>query len=212
MSILTKIFKKNTDEEIGKVGGMEDFMTLIRVYYQAVMASKLGITNISMLPDLRVFKQTLKVPTINNKLGLGEKNKCKKMLTELYGISEDFFKEIDNSIKKNCHNPNDIRNYLFMFQGFSQNLLMLISNTQQWKLRIPRIFKKTLRSVTDEGINDILTKENWKDMAIRKGCYEIRSLQKKLDYSEEWMKEYVFHIVYLAKKEKRPKDTEIDKK
>ena len=71
--------KKKTEAELGwRVGGMEDFMSLIRVYYQAVMASNLGISNLAMLPDLRVFKQTMKVQTVNNKLGLGEKNKCKK--------------------------------------------------------------------------------------------------------------------------------------
>ena len=104
MGIFSKIFGKKQDaNEAGwRVGGMEDFMTLIRVYYQAVMASNLGISNLAALPDLRVFKQTLKVPTVNNKLGLGEKNKCKKMLNEIYGISDDFFKEIDKSIKQNC--------------------------------------------------------------------------------------------------------------
>lgn len=34
------------------------------------------------------------------------------MLVELYGLSDDFFKEIDNSIKKNCKNVNDVKTYL----------------------------------------------------------------------------------------------------
>ena len=55
-----------------RIGGMEDFMTLVRVYYQATMASRLGISNLAVFPDLRVFKQTLRVPTVNNKLGVGE--------------------------------------------------------------------------------------------------------------------------------------------
>ena len=40
MSIFSKLFgKKQTEgEETSHVGGMEDFMTLIRVYYQSVMA------------------------------------------------------------------------------------------------------------------------------------------------------------------------------
>ena len=49
MSIFSKIFgKKQTSEtdETVRVGGMEDFMTLIRVYYQSVMAAQLGISNI----------------------------------------------------------------------------------------------------------------------------------------------------------------------
>ena len=87
MGILSNLFgKKKDDNEQVRVGGMEDFMTLIRVYYQAVIAMNLGITNLAFLPDLRIFKQTLHVATVNNKLGIGEKNKCKKMLIDMYGI------------------------------------------------------------------------------------------------------------------------------
>lgn len=84
MSILSKIFGKKAEEQ-PKAGGMEDFMTLVRVYFQAVMASEVGITNLAALPDLRVFKQTLRVPTVNNRLGVGERSRCKKMLKEMYG-------------------------------------------------------------------------------------------------------------------------------
>ena len=87
MSIFSKLFKKKTtEEESATVGGMEDFMTLIRVYYQAVMAAQLGISNINALPDMAVFKRTLKIPTQNNKLGVAERSRCKKMLTDIYGI------------------------------------------------------------------------------------------------------------------------------
>ena len=102
MSIFAKLFKKK-EEEGEKVGGIQDFMTLIRVYYQAVMASNLGITNVAFLPDMAVFKRTLKIPTQNSKLGVAEKSRCKKMLMSIYNMSEEFFKEIDNSIKKNCN-------------------------------------------------------------------------------------------------------------
>ena len=80
MNILSKIFGKKSADEQQKTGGMEDFMTLIRVYFQAAMASDLGITNLAALPDLRVFKTTLHVPTVNNRLGVGERSRCKKML------------------------------------------------------------------------------------------------------------------------------------
>ena len=101
MGIFT-LFKKKQQEEaedVVRVGGMEDFMTLIRVYYQAVMAAQLGISNINFLPDMAVFKRTLKIPTQNNKLGIAEKSRCKKMLVEIYGLNDAFFKEIDASIK-----------------------------------------------------------------------------------------------------------------
>ena len=89
MSIFSKIFgrkKDNEAQEQVQVGGMEDFMTLIRVYYQSVMASQLGISNINFLPDMATFKRSLKIPTQNNKLGIAEKSRCKKMLIELYGM------------------------------------------------------------------------------------------------------------------------------
>lgn len=211
--MFSKLFKRNKDGQAEtKTGGMEDFMTLIRVYYQAAMANKLGITNLAMLPDLRVFKQTLHVPTVNNRLGLGEKNRCQKMLNEIYGLSDAFFKEIDGSIKKNCRTINEVQSYLFMFQGFSQDLIMLLSNMLQVKLRIPRIFKKTLRSVVEGGVNDILTKEKWKDDSQRKSAYGLRSMQKRLGYSAAWMTEYAYNIVMLAKKEPRPKEQDEEKK
>ena len=56
-------FFKKKKQDTNRVGGMEDFMTLIRVYYQSALASNLGITNIAMLPDLAVFKRSLKVAT-----------------------------------------------------------------------------------------------------------------------------------------------------
>ena len=135
MSIFSKLFrKKNTDEGV-KVGGIEDFMTLIRVYYQAVMASNLGISNINMLPDLALFKRSLKVATQNNKLGVAEKSRCKKMLMQMYGLGEGFFKEIDASVKKNCRNVNMVNGYFFQFQRFNESLMMAISSEMMHRLK-----------------------------------------------------------------------------
>lgn len=208
MNILSKLFSKKqaeATEETVRVGGMEDFMTLIRVYYQAVMAAQLGISNINFLPDMAVFKRTLKIPTQNNKLGIAEKTRCRKMLADIYGLTDSFFKEIDNSIKKNCKNVNDVKTYLFMFQGFSQDLMMVIGNLMQWKFRMPSVLKKMLRNMTEKTIHDILTKTDWKDDGVRKTCTNIRHYQHTLGYSESWMTEYVYNIVLLAKKEPKPK-------
>ena len=212
MSILSKIFKKKMAETDSKIGGMEDFMSLIRVYYQAVMASRLGITNLAMLPDLRMFKSSLHVPTVNNKLGLGEKNRCKKMLQELYGMNDSFFAEIDSSIKSNCRNINQVNSYFVLFQGFSQDLLTVLSSTLQLRLRMPSFLKKALRSVVEKGVNDIFVKDSFKDDAVRKSSYAIRNYQQRLGYSKEWMTEYAYHIILLAKKEPRNKNTEETKK
>ena len=52
MGFLSNLFGNKEAKQ--KTGGMEDFMTLIRVYFQAVMAADLGISNLAALPDLRV--------------------------------------------------------------------------------------------------------------------------------------------------------------
>ena len=207
---LFDIFKKKKTETT-RIGGMEDFMTLIRVYYQSVLAANLGITNIGMLPDLATFKRTLKVATQNNKLGVAERSRCKKMLEQIYGLNENFFKEIDLSIKKNCKRITDVQPYLFAFQGFNNDLMMLVGNLMQWKFRIPGIFHKLLKGMTEKIINDILTKNSWKDEATFRTVYAVRQYKEKLGYSESWMSDYVYKIVTLAKKEPRPNSDEVTK-
>lgn len=205
---LLDIFKKKQKENIG---GMEDFMTLIRVYFQSVLASNLGISNLAMLPEMATFKRTLKVPTVNNKLGIGEKKACSKMLQDLYGISDNFFKEIDLSIKKGCRTQNDVRNYMFLFQGFSQELMMLTGNLLKWKFRIPGFLKKAMRQVCEKTVHDILNKDLWKDEGVRKSVFSVRKYKQMLGFSEEWMSEYIYSIITLAKKEPKPSNEEIKK-
>lgn len=197
------IFKKKTTVDEGwKVGGMEDFMSLVQVYYQAVMAAQLGISNLSLLPNLRTFKQTLKVPTVNNKLGVGEKNRCKKMLQEMYGLSDNFFKEIDASLKKKCRTVNDVQPYLIQLQGYTQDTMMLMGNLMKWKFRLPAIFKDAFKRMTEKTIHDVLTKNTWKDESVVRTCFMVRKYHDSLGYSEEWLTEYVYNILSLAKKEK----------
>ena len=126
------------------------------------MAVNLGITNLNMLADMALFKRMLKIPTQNNKLGVAEKSRVRKVLMEDYGLSEAFFKEIDSSVKKNCKNQNDIKTYFFMFQGFCNDLFNLLGNLMQWKFRMPSIFKKALYGMTQKTVHDVCTKMVWK--------------------------------------------------
>ena len=204
MGFLAKLFGKKEEQQ--KTGGMEDFMTLIRVYFQAVMASDLGITNLAALPDLRVFKTTLKVPTQNNKLGLAEKSRCKKMLKELYGMDDDFTKEIDQSIRKRCKKPHDVQTYMYQFSGFSQDLMMLMGNLMKFKLRMPGFFKKAIYTMTEKTVNDIFNKNDYSDAGVMKTVVAIRQYQQKLGFSQTWITNFVYKVVMLAKKEKQPKE------
>lgn len=201
MSIFSKLFGSNKAKTESKTGGVEDFMTLIRVYYQAVMAAQVGINNLGALPDLRVFKQTFHVPTINNKIGLGEKKHCQKLLMDLYNLPESFFSEIDSSVKKRCKKMQDVQPYFVMFQGFSQDLMMLMGNLMKWKFRLPGFFSNALKQMVAKQVHEVMTKPTWNDEGVRRTCVSIRQYQQQLNYSESWMTEYVYSIIMLAKKE-----------
>ena len=199
MGFLSSLFGKKEAKQ--KAGGMEDFMTLIRVYFQAVMAADLGISNLAALPDLRVFKATLKVPTQNNRLGLAEKTRCNTMLKELYGMDDSFTKEIDTSIRKRCKKPQDIQTYMYQFQGFTQDLMMLTGNLMKFKLRVPSIFKSAIRTMTEKTVNDIFTKNDFSDAGVMKTVVAIRQYAQKLGFSQQWTTDFVYRVVMLAKKE-----------
>jgi len=209
MSILDIFKKKGTEEKSKK--NVEDYVSLTRVYFQSVIATQMGITNIRILPDIANFKRLFKIPTQGGKLGLAEKAASRKMLIQDYGMSEGFFKEIDKSIKSNCHSQNDLQPYLYMYQGFSNDLMMLVGTLMQWKLRMPSIFKNTIYQMTEQTIHKICTKLIWKKDDVHKTAANVRQYKERLGYSEAWMTEYVFHIVMLAKKEPRHKKDKEEK-
>ncbi|MBR0181542.1 MAG: hypothetical protein IJQ04_07740 [Prevotella sp.] len=206
MGFWNKLFGKKEGEH--KVGGMEDFMTLIRVYFQAAMAADLGISNLAALPDLRVFKSTLKVPTVNNKLGVGERSRCKNMLKSMYGMDDEFFKEIDSSLRKRCKKMQDAQTYLLQFQGFTQELMMLTGNLMKFKLRLPGFLKKALFTMTEKTVNDIFNKNDYSDPAVMKSVIAVRQYSQRLGFSQKWITNFVYKVVMLAKKEPRPADND----
>ena len=181
MSIFANLFKKNADDK-KSVGSIEDFVSLTRVYFQSVIAINLGITNIRFIPDVANFKRLFKIPTQGGKLGLGEKSAAKRMLMQDYGLSESFFKEIDSSVKRNCRNQNDINSYLFMYQAFSNDLIMLMGNLMQWKLRLPSFFKGALRTMTEKTIHEVCTKTVWKADDVHKTATAVKQYKERLGY------------------------------
>ena len=194
MGIISSIFNRGEKEQ-AKSGGMEDYMMLVRVYFQSVLASRLGINNLAMLPDLRTYKQTFRVPTLNNKLGLGEKVSVRKTMKNIYKVDDSFFDEIDASIKKNCKKMQDVQPYLYQFQGFTQDLMMLVGNLMKFKLRVP-----------GKTVNDIFDKNDFTDPGVIKAVMSIRQYDQRLRFSRKWVTDFVYQIVMLAKKE--PKGAE----
>lgn len=205
MGFFSKLFGKKEEENTGS--GMEDYMTLIRVYLQAAIASNVGITNLAMLPDLRTFKQTFKVATVNNKLGLGEKSRCKKMIQEMYHTPDSFFTELDQSIKKRCRKLQDVQTYMIQIQTFMQELMMLMGNLMKFKLRLPSFMKGALRTMTEKQVSEIFTKNDYSDPSVMKSVVEVRQYATKLGFTQDWITDFVFEVVMLAKKEKPAKNS-----
>ena len=81
--------------------------------------------------------------------------------------------------------------------------MMLVGNLMKWKFRVPGFMHKLLHSMTEKIIDDILKKNNWKDEATFRTVYSVRNYKEKLGFSQEWMTEYVYKIITLAKKEPR---------
>lgn len=204
MNFIQKLLGKKGSEE--NTGGMQDYMTLVRVYFQASIAANVGITNLAMVPDLRAFKSSFHVPTVNNKLGIGEKKYCQKMMQEIYGVNDNFFKEIDQSIRKNCRKMQDVQIYLLQFQNFTQDLMMLTGNLMKFKLRLPSFFKKAIKAMTEKTVHEIFTKNDYTDASVLKTVVAIRQYNKRLGFSESWVSNFVYQVVMLAKKE--PKQAE----
>ena len=131
---------------------------------------------------------------------------------DLYGVNEDFFKEVDQSIKKNCRKIQDVQPYLIQFQGFTQELMMLMGNLMKFKLRLPSFMKKALYAMTEKTVMDIFNKNDYKDAGVVKTVMAIRQYDKRLGFSQKWITDFVYQVVMLAKKEPKAGEDTNDKK
>lgn len=194
-----KLFSKKKKEE-KSTEEIENLMLLLRVYFQATIAAQTGFNNIKVLNDLRFFKQTYHIATLNNKIGLSEKKQCQKMLQSIYGFSDRFFSEIDSSMKKSCRTIQDFQPYMLKYQDFTQNILMLIPNLVGRKLAVLRFFPKLMKESINKSIHKMLTQTDWKDSSTRIAAIAVRKEQTSLRYSEAWICEFVNTIIPLGLK------------
>ena len=93
---------------------------------------------------------------------------------------------------------------MIQFQGFSQDLMMLMGNLMKFKLRLPSIFKKAIYSMTEKTVSDIFNKNDFKDPGVLKTVVAIRQYDKRLGFSQQWITQFVYQVVMLAKKEPKP--------
>ena len=133
------------------------------------------------------------------------------MMQEVYGTDESFFKEIDQSIRRNCRKLPDVQVYLIQFQNFTQELMMLMGNLMKFKLRVPSVFKKTIYTMTEKTVSDIFTKNSYSDPSVVKSVMSVRKYNQKLNFSQKWVTDFVYQVVMLAKKEPAPSQEEEQK-
>jgi len=64
--------------------------------------------------------------------------------------------------------------------------------------------KKSIYIMTQNTVNDIFTKNDYKDAAVIKSVLAVRQYDKRLGFSQKWTTDFVFQLVMLAKKEPKP--------
>jgi hypothetical protein len=73
---------------------------------------------------------------------------------------------------------------------------------------MPSFFKKAIYTMTEKTVNDIFNKNDFTDAGVMKTVVAIRQYDQKLGFSQQWITDFVYKVVMLAKKEKRPADTD----
>ena len=87
-----------------------------------------------------------------------------------------------------------------MYQGFSNDLMMLMGNLMQWKFRMPSIFKGALRSMTEKTVHDVCTKTVWKKDDVHKTAAAVRQYKERLGYSLSLIHIYIVEPVFEGHK------------
>jgi hypothetical protein len=80
----------------------------------------------------------------------------------------------------------------------------------KFKLRMPGFFKKALYAMTEKTVDDIFNKNDFKEPDVVKTVMAVRQYNTRLGFSQQWVTDFIYQVVMLAKKE--PRQTEEDAK
>jgi hypothetical protein len=86
--------------------------------------------------------------------------------------------------------------------------MMLTGNLMKFTLRLPGFLKKALYTMTEKTVNDIFNKNDYSDPAVMKSVVAVRQYSQRLGFSQNWITNFVYKVVMLAKKEPKPQDNE----
>jgi len=71
----------------------------------------------------------------------------------------------------------------------------------KFKLRVPSFFKKVIYSMTEKTVSEVFTKNDYTDPGVLKTVAAVRQYNKRLNFSQKWVTDFVYQVVMLAKKE-----------
>lgn len=61
--------------------------------------------------------------------------------------------------------------------------------------------EETVIFADTKTIHEIVTRSEWKDVSVQKVAWRIRKYKETLGYSEEWMTDFVYNVVLMAKED-----------
>jgi glucose-1-phosphate thymidylyltransferase len=71
--------------------------------------------------------------------------------------------------------------------------------------------EKTLYKLTAQTVDDIFNKNDFSDASVLKTVVGLRHFNTRLKFSQQWVTDFTFQVLMLAKKEPRPSDEEVEK-
>ncbi len=207
MSIFSRLFggKKAAAEIDDTQSNVEEFISLIRIYYQASIVAHVGITNLNVVPEFAMYKRVMRIPTVSGKVGIAERSHVRKFMISNYKMPESFFKEIDASIRRNCKGLRDVQGYFFLFGNFTNDLMTYLSTQAQWKLQAAMIFKSFLRPTVKSVVHKMLNKNDWSDAVAARSANKLRASVAQLAYSSDWIVEFAYQVFSESKKDAKKK-------
>ena len=176
MSLLSKLLKGHGDGKQQRWQCGRFLFSLTRVYFQSVIAVNLESPISISFPMLHNLNVCLKCRRKMEKLISRKKSRARKMLMQDYGLNENSSKKLMHRSKRVLETPNDIQAYLFMYQGFSNDLMML--DGKPYAMEIPHTFiiQKILKGMTEKPFTKYATKKVWKADDVHKTATAVKTV------------------------------------
>ncbi len=203
MGFLSRIFGGNKESrQEAAQNAIEEFITILSVYNQAAVVCHLKINDVRVFPEFASYKRVMKVAPIAGKPGFAERSQMRKVITSNYELDEQFLKDIDTSVKRNCKSVRDVQGYFMSYATFTQTLIQHIYTKAQYKIMGSMFSKKLLRKTVTSVVEKMMVSE---DFSSTSEAIAVRGLRKEaatLGFDTKWMIDLITQSLILSRKRK----------